>query len=177
MERSGVTGLRNSRRPGGGYLRNRGKSKNMRSKDIIYAGIAGTSAMTAFSYILSALRRKDFREPRLLKFLYQQWRPLAKAGKARKAGWRLHYSMGVNWAFLYEYLIRKKYLRPDRKRMVVAGVVSGIIAVACWKCMFGLSPARPPTNEKKFYLHLIPAHIVFAGITMELLRRSEAQGA
>jgi hypothetical protein len=84
--------------------------------------------------------------------------------------------MGVYWAFLYAYLLQKKYLRPDKKKSIAAGVISGIVAVACWKCMFALSARRPPTDEKRFYLHLVPAHIIFSLVTIAFLRRQETQG-
>jgi hypothetical protein len=156
--------------------KNKRKDGNISSRDIIFAGMAGTSAMTAFSYLLSALQHKNFKEPRLLAFLYSQWKTSAGRGTARKAGWKYHYSMGISWAYLYAYLIRKRYMKPDRKSSVAIGALSGVLAVACWKSMFAMSSRRPPTDEKKFYLQLVPGHIIFALITIAALRRAGDQG-
>jgi hypothetical protein len=39
---------------------------NMRKRNVVAGAIAGTAAMTLFSYFLSSKKDKDFREPALL---------------------------------------------------------------------------------------------------------------
>ena len=56
------------------------------------------------------------------------------------------------------------------------GAASGLAAVAIWKAAFMAHPLPPRMSFDKYYLQLVPAHIVFAvvaGLGYSLLNRTD----
>ncbi|HEY0067349.1 MAG TPA: hypothetical protein VGB46_08300 [Flavisolibacter sp.] len=62
-------------------------------------GLAATSLMTLFSYLVSEYRRKNFREPELLGDMVQP--AVEKKELAQPAGWGIHYGFGLTWALVH----------------------------------------------------------------------------
>jgi hypothetical protein len=139
--------------------------------DIVNSGIMGTSAMTVFSHFLSEMTHENLREPDLLGMLCKQSKLPGAGSIGRIAGWHLHYGVGVVWAALYALLLKRGLIDGRTKSSIVVGAVTGVAAVAAWEWMLRSSRRPPAVNKVKFYGQLIPAHIVFALIAIESLRK------
>ncbi|MFL5762363.1 MAG: hypothetical protein ACJ77K_00390 [Bacteroidia bacterium] len=125
-----------------------------RNRDFILAGVAGTTAMSVYSYALSLIRKKDFREPELLAKLFR----ISKA-----QSWLIHYGVGIFFSGIYTVIWRKEGVSPLRSS-ILFGLVTGLIAVGGWKATFRLHPGRA-FNTGEFYLQLVLAHFVFCMMT------------
>lgn len=130
----------------------------MKLKKSISAAVLGTTAMTAYSYGVSAFHEKNFREPDLLSRMLHR-KGLNKRN-AKIAGWTAHYGVGLLFTLAYSAIWKKKNVRVLRSS-VPLGIISGIIGAAVWDATFKIHPAPPLLNYKKFYRQLIFAHIVF----------------
>ena len=144
-------------------------------RTVLYPGIAATSAMTLFSYLISALRDENFREPRVLSVLVKRllsddFSHTLKKG-AIPAGWAIHYSVGFLFTAIYDRLWRYPSSKPTITRGALLGFVSGICGVIGWYITLQLHPCPPEKNLKNYFRHLIVAHIVF-GIFALLAYRS-----
>lgn len=146
----------------------------MNANKIILPAITGTSLMTLFSYLASMLEKKNFSEPELLAALEKPALP----GELKKldlpAGWATHYSTGILFTLLYEYILRKTNSKPTLANGIALGGISGIAGIFIWKLSFKAHPAPPRTDYRKYYRQLLLAHFVF-GISVALLRRKMAE--
>jgi uncharacterized membrane protein len=89
-------------------------------------------------------------------------------------GWSAHYGVGLLFSTAYDWLWSRKRLKPSFKNNLVLGGISGLAAVAIWKTTFKLHPLPPRLSFDKYYLQLVPAHIVFAvfaGLAYGLLNK------
>lgn len=141
----------------------------MKSGNVLLAAACGTAAMTAFSYLISRKKNKDFREPQLLGKMVYRAVPEIKKPQAKVAGWILHYTTGLTFAIIYKYFLKDTKLKPDVPDDVVLGLVTGVVAVGIWKATFSLHPDPPQIHFNDFYKHLVLAHIVFATTTLLIL--------
>jgi hypothetical protein len=141
----------------------------MKKSNVVAGAIAGTAAMTLFSYFLSGKKDKDFREPALLGKMVKRVLPPSEKTVSEIAGWMMHGSMGLFFAWTYQRLpeIRKMY--PDLPDDIFVGVVNGVIGVVLWKLVFSLHPDPPKIDFKRFYQHLILAHIIFSTTTLSVM--------
>lgn len=130
--------------------------------------------MTLFSYLVSLADGDNFSEPERLGQLASRLIPKVDKQESQALGWLGHYAVGLLFALVYVELWRKGKLKPDRKTSLWLGGISGIFAVAIWKATFKMHPLSPALSFNKYYLQLIPAHIVFAvfaGIGYQILRK------
>jgi hypothetical protein len=81
----------------------------------------------------------------------------------------MHGSMGLFFAWTYQRLpeIRKMY--PDLPDEIFVGVANGIVGIILWKLVFSLHPNPPQIDFKRFYQHLILAHIIFSTTTLSVM--------
>ena len=129
---------------------------------IIVAPIA-TLSMTAFSYFASYIRKRQFKEPRLLTLLI--YRPSNKAAEKRNnnfVGWVIHFMLGYFFLFLYDSGFFYTPIEPSLIWSLVFGVALGILGIIGWQIMFALHPDPPPTTIHEFYIQLLIAHVIFA---------------
>lgn len=150
----------------------------MKTRDILVAGITGTTFMTAFSYLVSAMDNENYSEPERLGQLAQNLLPMLNDEEKQLTGWAAHYAVGLLFALAYVELWSRKKIRSSIKRNLILGGISGIIAVAIWKTTFKLHPLPPTLSFNKYYLQLVPAHVVFAvfaGIGYQLLKKAERE--
>jgi len=127
--------------------------------------------MTAFSHLLSDMTHENFSEPELLGILYSEWNLPGHGWFGRIAGWHLHYSVGVGWAALYALLLKKGIIDRSVRTSLLTGAVTGLASVVAWEVLLRSSPGVPKVNKIKFYGQLVPAHVVFALIAIQALRR------
>lgn len=134
--------------------------------EIISSTLFATSAMTLFSYVISWLFRKNYKEPVLLEFLMSTFGfKVAKHYKVM-ASWSLHYFIGLIFVLSY-YLpiwLNFNWYTITLFSGFVFGSIIGCIGIVFWKVMFTLSPKDPPTYTSGYYLQLFFAHIIL-GIT------------
>jgi hypothetical protein len=134
----------------------------MKLKAIIAAAVAGTTVMTAFSYLISGRRKKSVREPELLGSLTQGLFPSLKNRKATIAGWELHYFVGLSWTFFYALLQRKYQEKFFLQRSLPFGAFSGTVAILCWMLFFKSNPNPPRIHYPTFFRRLFIAHFPFS---------------
>ncbi|EMR03530.1 hypothetical protein [Cesiribacter andamanensis] len=148
------------------------------------SSIAGTTAMTAFSYGLSRLMHEQFREPQLLSYLLYRnsvFKRLQERQQANPRGFLLHYLAGQGFGLVYEYLwkpaARERQLSDAGRPMsvlssgAVFGLAAGLAGVAVWEGVIRLREKPPRLEKQKYYSHLVLAHVVF-GATAALVSRA-----
>ncbi|MEO6489700.1 MAG: hypothetical protein ABIO04_07155 [Ferruginibacter sp.] len=135
----------------------------MRTSEIALAGIAGTTAFTLFSYIVSQTKKKNFKEPELLGDLFV---PSEKTDKnlSKLSGWGIHYLAGLGFAAAYSMLINNK-VKPTLINGTITGAVSGLAAIGIWHAMLTLHPDPPKKPNKQYYGHLFLGHVIFGAFS------------
>lgn len=133
----------------------------MKAKKVLISGIAGTSFMTLFSYVLSLVKMRDFREPQTLSKLVRRLEPEVKKKYADIACWNVHYAVGILFAAVYGECWERKLLKPGFNNSLVLGGATGLFAIAVWKSVFSLHPDPPRKNFKRYYGQLFTAHVIF----------------
>ncbi|MBL7832301.1 MAG: hypothetical protein JNK18_00025 [Cyclobacteriaceae bacterium] len=121
--------------------------------------VIATTLMTGYSYALSAITRKQFREPELLNGLMNNWFHKSFPKNAL-AGWLIHYGVGFMFIVAYRFVFQQ--LEPTLLNYTWVGFVSGLIGAAVWFVTLNIHPAPPPTHRAGYYAQLVPAHIIFA---------------
>jgi hypothetical protein len=132
----------------------------MKTSKILIPGVAATTLMTLFSYVLSKAEHKNFKEPELLRGLMEDKMP--GKGLALPAGWITHYTMGISWATVFEVLFREAHVKRNLKNGLVLGALSGLTGIVIWRLAFKIHPNPPRTDYKRFYIQLLLAHLVYA---------------
>ncbi|MDB5133048.1 MAG: hypothetical protein JWR02_2797 [Mucilaginibacter sp.] len=148
----------------------------MKAKEILFAGISGTTFMTAFSYAVSAVEKENFSEPERLGQLARRLLPILNKKEDQLIGWSAHYGVGILFTTAYDWLWNNKGIKPSFKNNLLLGGISGLAAVAIWKATFKMHPLPPRLSFDKYYLQLVPAHIVFAvfaGLAYGLLSKTK----
>ncbi|UYQ95631.1 hypothetical protein MKQ68_11010 [Chitinophaga horti] len=120
-------------------------------------GAAGTTAMTMFSHMLSRKMQENYSEPELLGELVRRGVPGLRKEHARKAGWALHYAIGLGMMAGFRAVAK----RGGLAKPLVFGIVGGIAGIAAWRQMFRKHPSPPPADLVGFLTQLLPAHMVF----------------
>jgi hypothetical protein len=128
---------------------------------IICSAVAGTSMMTLFSYQLSRLTHKQFREPELLSKLAERLRIDHRSPGNAIDGWMLHYAAGSLFVMLYDKLWRDNRVNEIVKNGAVLGAASGFFGAEVWRQVLKFHPNPPKVDFKNYYNQLIVAHIVF----------------
>ncbi len=147
----------------------------MKLMNIIAAGIAGTTAMTAFSYYASKAKHKNFREPHLLGKVAESALPEIEKSNANISGWITHYATGILFAALYSSILEINKKKPTFYRGLIVGGLTGIPAVLVWKTTLRLFPVKTPVNKKRYFGHLLLAHIIFGGFTYLFLKKKNCK--
>lgn len=133
----------------------------MRSTSTLTAGILGTSAMTASSYLVSYAKDNNFKEPEILGKLIRRLHRSMGNGASLWAGWGLHYLVGLLFAEMYTPLWQKDILQPTEKNGLVLGGISGLAAILIWKFTLEVHPDPPKLKFRKYAGHLFVAHLIF----------------
>jgi hypothetical protein len=152
----------------------------MKAKDILTAGITGSTFMTLFSYLVSVADDENYSEPERLGQLADRLLLKLSKEQCQALGWLGHYGVGMLFALVYVELWRRRWPKSSIKNNLIVGGISGIIAIAIWKTTFKMHPLPPALSFNKYYLQLVPAHVVFAvfaGIGYQLLKKVEKHGS
>jgi hypothetical protein len=148
----------------------------MKVKEIMVSGVTGTTFMTLFSYLVSLAEKENFSEPERLGQLAHRLLPQLDKKQSQALGWLGHFGVGVLFALVYVELWRRRKPANTLQHNLLLGALSGALAVGVWKATFDLHPLPPKLNFNKYYLQLVPAHVVFAlfaGIGSRILNGKE----
>jgi len=127
----------------------------------VIPAVVGTSAMTLFSYLVSGVVNKNFREPEILGQLANRLPNGASRKYAQVVGWGAHYATGILFEVIFSALWKRKKIKPSTASGAVLGAASGLAGVIVWKGVFEAHPNPPAKDLKRFFGHLVLAHVVF----------------
>ena len=128
---------------------------------IVIASILATSAMTAFSYAVSASFRDLYKEPVLLSYLLSELQINISPEKKNILGWILHYVIGVIFVLIYHFMWKHNILDLSWPVSILLGTISGFLGIISWFFMFKFTHFTPNIDFKGYYLQLLLAHIIF----------------
>lgn len=140
---------------------------------ILAPTVVATSAMTIFSYLLSQSTERNFKEPKLLGEIIDKNVPLSSFSESKILGWVAHYLAGMAFITVYDKIWKGLPKNASLKSGLMLGGVSGILGIAVWKLTLHVVPNKPHLPRKKFYLQLLPAHLIFGGFaakTFQILK-------
>ncbi len=129
---------------------------------IILATIAGTTFMTAFSYLISESFNKLFKEPVLLNYALKALRMELSASARKTTGWAIHYLIGALFVIGYHMIWKFEILPVNWKSALILGAASGMLGILGWMLIFMIPANNPPVRFGQYYLQLFFAHIFFA---------------
>lgn len=131
---------------------------------ILVSSIAATSAMTLFSYVISASARELYKEPVLLSYISTHLNLEVSPTIKNILAWILHYIIGLGFVFVYHFLWVYNVLDISWLVSILLGAISGIIGIITWFILFKIVPQKPHINYGGYYLQLFAAHIIFGFI-------------
>jgi hypothetical protein len=142
---------------------------------IVLAGIAGTTFMTLYSYLISKKENQQYVEPVLLNKLITNSEVIPqKVNNQHPAGWVAHYGVGILFVMAYWLLWKKALKSPGPVRALIIGASSGIVAITAWKIMFNASPNPPKNNRYGYFRQLFVAHLIFSIAAIAAYKAPEA---
>lgn len=137
---------------------------------IIAGTIIGTSVMTLFSYIMSYVMDKQFKEPLLLNILLQRSQFLKETTVPPISGWIIHYGMGSIFVTIYHFIWSLPPFEPTYSSGSLLGFISSFVGIATWSFVFNIHSNPPSIDFKAHYLQLIISHVLFGlGATLGYL--------
>ncbi len=145
----------------------------MKSNNIIIAGIAGTTAFTLFSYLISKGLGKNFKEPALIGKMVERSIPALDERESAFTGWLSHYLIGVAFAAAFEEIIEVTGIKPTISNGIITGALSGFPAALTWDSALKLHPAPPRGRSLLYYSQLLVGHAIFGGVCFWVLNLFE----
>jgi hypothetical protein len=140
-------------------------------EESLLSGVTGTTAMTAYSYLVSDGKEKWFKEPEILNqllFRIQQQRKISvEKEKHHIAGFLLHYCTGTLFSGFYHAVWKKKFKANGLLNGLAFGLTFGLLGISIWKTVFKLHPHPPKIDLKSYIGHLIIAHLIFGTFVVQ----------
>jgi hypothetical protein len=131
---------------------------------ILIATFTATSAMTMFSYIVSASFKELYKEPLLLKYLLIRFKIAVSDRLKEILAWLIHYSIGFIFVLGYYILWAEGIITFKVIIGIYLGAVCGVIGIIGWIIMLKLARFERKAQDKGYYIQLFLAHIIF-GVT------------
>lgn len=128
---------------------------------IIVTTIAATSAMTLFSYVVSASARELYKEPVLLTYVLASLNIEITLKTKVILSWILHYIIGLFFIVVYHIFWFYDFAALSWLSAFLFGFASGIIGILGWIFLFEIVPKKPNIDFKGYYIQLLIAHIIF----------------
>lgn len=129
---------------------------------IFLASICATTMMTAFSYAVSFIFKKNYKEPVLLNWVLDQLQLFPfTTQKSSPIGWILHYSIGLGFTLIALLLLDFTEWQFTRLYGISFGFVAGILGILGWMVMFKFHTYEPRIDVKGYFTQLLTAHIIF----------------
>lgn len=135
---------------------------------LLITAILATAAMTLFSYVISDSFRKLYKEPLLLKFIFDRLNFIASDRLKEIIAWCIHFVIGLIFVGCYHFLWKYGIVPLDIFSGLYLGAFCGLIGIAGWIIMFKLSGFHKKASDKGYYIQLFFAHIIF-GLTAVLV--------
>lgn len=142
----------------------------MNLKDAILAGVAGTTAFTAFSYLAAGIFNENFEEPKLLGTMIDRVTPALDEKESQFSGWMVHYVTGVGFAATYQYTLEKTDVKPNIHNGIIAGLLTTLPASLLWHTVLKTHPAPPRKGSATYYTQLTIGHAIFGAASFAMLR-------
>ena len=141
---------------------------------IITIGIIATLAMTAFSYLLSAITKRNFREPRLINLLLKRATIISThLCSEHIIGWAIHLFIGILFVACFLGLTVIDIFQINYSSGFLFGCLAGTVGAVFWGITLKLHPDPPKLKKIWYLIQLIPAHIVFGVVMIALLKCME----
>lgn len=121
--------------------------------------------MTLFSYAVSNLKNKQYREPEILANLIERLIPSKKKHFSGITGWLAHYAVGILFTMMYHTISQKTKSKPVILAGSLLGTATGLFGILIWKKVLRLHPLPPALDRRDYYRHLFAAHLVFGIFT------------
>lgn len=137
----------------------------------LMAGIAATSTMTLYSYLVSMGKDENFKEPELLAELSEDFLARPVKHLALPLGWLTHYEVGMGLALALQAYWQKNNTKQSVLNGLLAGAVAGIGGILAWKLAFRLHPRQPVIPYERFYGQLLLAHMIY-GVTLAKYKKA-----
>lgn len=129
---------------------------------IVLASIISTVLMTVFSYAISIIRGKQFREPVLLNKLLDRWVHMhITPHHSNPLGFLLHWFVGLLFVVVYHFIWVYTNIPVAWWSGALFGAVSGIVGIGIWTITFLIHPNPPKVHLWGFFAQLFFAHIIF----------------
>ncbi|NEN24223.1 hypothetical protein G3O08_11990 [Cryomorpha ignava] len=129
---------------------------------IIVAAVCATTVMTAFSYAISFIFKRNYKEPALLNRVLDQLQFFPFPAKRNSlVGWVLHYLIGLGLTILAVFIIYLTDWQFTRLYGIGYGFVAGIIGILSWKWMLKMHSYSPRIDVEGYFEQLLVAHILF----------------
>lgn len=128
---------------------------------ILTSTIAATSAMTLFSYAVSASVRELYKEPVLLTYILTKFHIEVSLKTKRVLAWILHYIIGAFFVIIYHYLWLYNVAEFSWRIALLFGALSGITGILGWMILFRIISQKPNIDFKGYYMQLFVAHVIF----------------
>ncbi|MBZ4033380.1 hypothetical protein K6T82_01275 [Flavobacterium sp. 17A] len=135
---------------------------------LILISIGATSAMTWFSYFISKIFQKQYKEPIILATVFGEFNFNISGGIKRKVGWMLHFLIGFLFVAGYHIILDENILSISIPSAILLGSISGIIGIIGWFIIFKNTNYKPRIDFTGYYIQLFFAHIVFALVAVFL---------
>ncbi|MEO8471203.1 MAG: hypothetical protein ABI477_03385 [Chryseolinea sp.] len=130
---------------------------------VFLAKVTATVMMTIFSYTMSRIRGKDFKEPEIINHLLRPIKFLKiENDKIFLGGWALHFFTGVIFVTAYHFIWANNYYGSTFLSACELGGATGIIWLIVWTLIFKFHRDPPKVKLKQFYVQIFFSHIVFA---------------
>ena len=142
----------------------------------LLSGVAGTTAMTAFSYLVSEKQGRYFKEPEILNDLIYRLFKVDKNVGGRLPGFITHYATGTLFSMVYHLLPKEKEVLRELGKGMLLGLGFGLVGVGIWNAVFKLHPNPPSIHLRDYLGHLIVAHAIFGetlAVTTAVLQTGE----
>src|SRR5690606_27585622 len=116
--------------------------------EILLSGIVGTIFMTAYIIRKSRQESELYLQPVLMNKMIDRLNefPIIRDKLTNPAGWLLHFGAGISFVAIYWLIWRKSLKNISFEKMVLIGLISGVIGVVIWKIILEEHP-KPPAND------------------------------
>ena len=122
---------------------------------VLKIALISTITMTAFSYLVTLLVKKNLIEPYWLNVV------LFKSKMAfRPLGWVLHYVTGIGFLYLQLFIL-KLLSEGFLINGFIIGVLEGLLGILMWHILFKICFKPKELKLSWYYLNLLGAHLVF----------------
>ena len=129
---------------------------------VFLAKVTATMLMTIFTYAVSMIRHKDFKEPEIINHLLKPIKFLRiKNEKLFLGGWALHFFIGVMFVTAYHFIWENNYYGSTFLSACELGAATGVFWLIAWTLIFTYHPAPPKLKLKEFYIPIFVSHVVF----------------